>query len=166
MVQAIEETTPITISTKKREATPFLKYAAIAVIALTLGGIGGSRYYINQIETHNQIAQQEADQQLESQIQQATFDLNTLPSITLNVTKQSGKYHIVAGAFRIEANSDKKVKQLKSKGYSAYKIGVNKYGLHEVVYASYEDRIEALEALRSIKREDNAAAWLKVQELD
>ncbi|MFH4969194.1 SPOR domain-containing protein [Gaetbulibacter sp. M240] len=165
-VQSIEETTPITISTKKREATPFLKYAAIAVIALTLGGIGGSRYYINQIETHNQIAQQEADQQLESQIQQATFDLNTLPSITLNVTKQSGKYHIVAGAFRIEANSDKKVKQLKSKGYSAYKIGVNKYGLHEVVYASYENRLEALEALRSIKREDNAAAWLKVQELD
>ena len=165
-VQALEETTPITISTKKREATPFLKYAAIAVIALTLGGIAGSRYYINQIETHNQIAQQEADQQLESQIQQATFDLNTLPSITLNVTKQSGKYHIVAGAFRIEANSDKKVKQLKSKGYSAYKIGVNKYGLHEVVYASYEDRLEALEALRAIKREDNAAAWLKVQKLD
>lgn len=165
-VQQIEKTTPITITTKKRESTPFLKYAAIAVIALTLGGIGGSRYYINQIEQHNQIAQEEADQQLESQIQQATFDLNTLPSITLNVTKQSGKYHIVAGAFRIEANCDKKVKQLKDKGYSAYKIGVNKYGLHEVVYASYEDRLEALKALREIKRNDNPAAWLKVQKLD
>lgn len=165
-VQAIEETKPITISTKKREATPFLKYAAIAVIALTLGGFGGSKYYINQIERHNQIAQEEAEQQLESQIQQATFDLNTLPSITLNVIKQTGNYHIVAGAFRIEANCEKKVKQLKAKGYTAYKIGVNKYGLHEVVYASYEDRLEALEALRTIKREDNAAAWLKVQKLD
>ena len=42
-------------------------------------------------------------------------------------------------------------------------IGVNKYGLHEVVYGSYESRIEALRALRVIKENHNKDAWLKVQ---
>jgi hypothetical protein len=85
-----------------------------------------------------------------------------LPAATLNIEKQSGNYHIVAGAFRVEANSDKKVKQLQALGYKARKIGVNKYGLHEVVYASYSDRLEALKALRVIKKENNKDAWLKV----
>lgn len=165
-VDAIEKVVPISVTTKKRHATPVLKYAAIAVIALGLGGFAGSSYYVNQIEQHNQVAQEEATQQLETQIQEATFNLNPLPSITLNVTKQSGNYHIVAGAFRVESNCSKKVNQLKEEGFSARKIGVNNYGLHEVVYASYEDRLEALQALRTIKREHNSAAWLKVQELD
>jgi hypothetical protein len=89
-----------------------------------------------------------------------------LPAATLTIEKQSGNYHIVAGAFRIVANSDKKVKQLQALGYKARKIGVNKYGLHEVVYASYSDRIEALKALHKIKREDNPEAWLLVKDLN
>jgi hypothetical protein len=84
----------------------------------------------------------------------------------LTLEKQSGNYHIVAGAFRIEANSDKKVKQLQDIGFKARKIGMNKYGLHEVVYASYTDRIEALQALRQIKRENNPEAWLLVKDLN
>ena len=65
----------------------------------------------------------------------------------------SGKYHIVAGAFRIAANAHKKVRKLKAQGFDAYIIGVNKYGLHQVVYKSYENRLEALRALRKIKKE-------------
>ncbi len=78
-----------------------------------------------------------------------------IPAANLKVTKQTGKYHIVAGAFRVEENCDTKVTELKALGFSARKIGANRFGLHEVVYASYEDRLEALKALRTIKKEHN-----------
>lgn len=165
-VEKIEKVVPITVTPERRKARPYLKYAAVALIALTLGGFGMSNYYVNQIETHNRIAQEEANQQLENKIQEATFIIdNPLPVVTLNITKQVGKYHIIAGAFRIEENSTKKIAQLKSLGYHPRYIGENKYGLHEVVYASYEDRLEALKALRQIRKEHNPEAWLLVKEL-
>lgn len=164
--ETIEKVIPIAVTPEKRQSKPYLKYAAVALIALTLGGFGASKFYVNQIETHNQLAQEQATQELDSKIQQATFNLNPFPAITLNVTKQTGNYHIVAGAFRIEENCEKKVKQLKSDGFSARKIGANKYGLHQVVYASYEGRLDALKALRNIKKTHNRDAWLLVKKLD
>ena len=166
-VQEIEKVVPIEVTPEKRKSRSYLKYAAVAVVALTLGGFVASNYYVNNINTQNQIAQEEANQQLESKIQEATFVIeNPLPAVTLNVKKQTGNYHIIAGAFRVEENSDKKLEELKALGYDARKIGQNKYGLHEVVYASYEDRLEALKALREVKRNHNPAAWLLVKELD
>ncbi|OYX28384.1 MAG: sporulation protein [Flavobacteriales bacterium 32-35-8] len=165
-VEQLEKVIPITITQEKRKSKPYLKYAAVALIALTVGGLAVSNYYVNQIEAYNQIAQEEAAQQLDAKIQEATFNLNSLPAITINVTKQSGNYHIIAGAFRVEENGDKKVEELKALGYNARKIGVNKYGLHEVVYGSFEDRIEALNELRAIKKENNPDAWLLVKALD
>lgn len=165
-VETIEKVIPISVTPEKRKSKPYLKYAAVAVIALTLGGLVASNYYVNQIEEYNQLAQEEATQQLDNKIQQATFSLNPLPAITLKVSKHTGNYHIVAGAFRIEENCDKKIKQLKADGFSPRKIGANRYGLHEVVYASYEDRLEALKALRTIKKTHNKDAWLLVKKLD
>jgi hypothetical protein len=165
-VEAIEKVVPIAFTSEKRKSKSYLKYAAVALIALTLGGFGASKYYVNQIETHNQLAQEQAAQELDTKIQQATFNLNPFPAVTLNVTKQTGNYHIVAGAFRIEENCNKRVKQLKADGFSARKIGANKYGLHQVVYASYEGRLDALKALREIKKTHNRDAWLLVKKLD
>ncbi len=165
-VETIEQVIPITLSTEKRQSKSYFKYAAVALIALTLGGFGASKHYVNQVEAHNQLAQQKATQQLETKIQQATFSLNSLPAITLNVTKQTGSYHIVAGAFRVEENCDKKVRQLKMAGFSARKIGTNNYGLHQVVYASFENREDALIALQSVKKTHNRNAWLLVKEVD
>ncbi|MFC4722932.1 SPOR domain-containing protein [Geojedonia litorea] len=166
-VVTIEKSVPVTITPEKRKSRPYLKYASVALIALTLGGFTASNYYVNQIEAQNQIAQEEANHQLDNKVQEATFVIsNPLPAATLSIEKQSGNYHIVAGAFRVEANSDKKVKELQSLGYKARKIGANKYGLHEVVYASYSDRSEALQALRDVKREHNSEAWLLVKALD
>lgn len=166
-VETIEKTAPIAITQEKRKSRSYLKYAAIAVVALTLGGFAASNYYLNQIETHNQLAQEEATQQLENKIQEATFVIdNPLPTVTLNVAKQSGNFHIVAGAFRIEENCDKKLKQLHEQGFSARKIGANKYGLHQVVYSSYNTRAEAQRELYKIKRTHNPDAWLLAQKLN
>ncbi len=166
-VESLEKVIPLTITSEKRKSRPYLRYAAIAVIALGLGGFMASNYYAGQIEQHNQLAQEDANAQLDHKIQEATFIIdNPLPAVILNVAKQSGNYHIVAGAFRIEENSTKKLKQLKALGYNARKIGVNKYGLHQVVYSSYETRSEAHKALYKIRREHNRDAWLLAQKLN
>jgi hypothetical protein len=165
-VETIEEAVPLFITPEKRKKRPYLRYAAVALIALTIGSLGMSKYYVDQIESHNELAQEEAYEQLENKIQEATFIIeNPLPAITLNVDKQVGKYHIVAGAFRVEANSHKKVSQLQKIGYNARIIGLNKYGLHEVVYESHENRLEALQALRKIRRDHNRSAWLLVKKI-
>jgi cell division protein FtsN len=165
--EEVEKVIPIAVTPEKRKKVPYLRYAAVAVLTLGLSGFFGSNYYMNQIETHNQLAEQQAQQDLEQRIQEATFVIdNPLPAITLHVNKVTGNYHIIAGAFRVEANAYKKIDQLKALGYNARLIDVNKYGLHEVVYDSYETRQEALQALYTVKKEHNKDAWLLVKELD
>jgi cell division septation protein DedD len=84
-----------------------------------------------------------------------------LPAINIKVTKkQLGKHHVIAGAFREEANAEKRVDQLKAKGYNAFYLGTNAYGLHQVAYDSFEDPKEALVFLRKVKAEDSRDAWL------
>ncbi len=177
-VASIEEVTPITFTPEKRER-PYLQYAAIAAILLSVSGFFGLKQISNNTITHNEKVWEKADQEIENRIQEATFEIaNPLPAIDLNIVKkentdihtateitqtQSSKYHIVAGAFRIASNADRKVRNLKTQGFDARLIGINKYGLHQVVYTSYEKRLDALKALRKIKKEHSSNAWLLVQ---
>jgi hypothetical protein len=166
-VEQLEDTTPIALSAEKRHSRHYLKYAAIGLLFLGIGGFMTSHYYLKQVDSHNQIAQDEANQQLDLKIQEATFVMhNPLPAATLKVEQKAGQYHIVAGAFRIAENSDKKLDQLQAQGFKARKIGVNSYGLHEVAYSSHTDRIEAIKALKTIKRTHNRDAWLLVKTLE
>ena len=166
-VEEIERVVPIAITPEKRKSRSYLKYAAVAIIALAVGGVMTSNYYLGQIEQHNQMAEESAQEQLDGKIQEATFIIdNPLPAITLNVERQSGNFHVVAGAFRIEANCNKKLKELKDLGYDARKIGTNKYGLHQVVYSSYETRQEAQREMYKIRRAHNPDAWLLIQQLN
>lgn len=152
--------------TTGRKTAVWLRYAAIGIVGLGLGGYASMNFYSAQIAEHNLAEQQKAEAQLGQQIQQATFVIeNPLPAITLNVDRQSGKYHVVAGAFRQAENAQKRVNELRTEGYKARLIGTNKYGLHQVVYSSYETRREALEALRTVKSKSNPSAWLLVEEL-
>lgn len=86
-----------------------------------------------------------------------------LPAISLNITvhKNSGAHQIIAGAFRVQENAEKKVLQLKEKGYNATYLGANEYGLHMVAYGCYDDAQEALQNLRDIKRTESSEAWLR-----
>ncbi len=181
-VEAIEEVIPLTFTPEKRSERPYLQYAAIAAIVIGIGGFFGLKQISDNTISYNNQEWQKANQEIENTIQEATFEIaNPLPAINLNLLKEdensgseeasteseviSGKYHVVAGAFRIASNADKKVQKLKAKGFDARIIGINKYGLHQVVYESYENRIAALQALRKIKKEQSSKAWLFVQEL-
>lgn len=164
-VQELEEKAPILFTPERRSNRSYLKYAAIAVFALGLSGFAGLNYYSNQVTEHNVAEQQVAESQLQHQIQEATFIIdNPLPEITFKVTKQSGNYHIVAGAYRVEENALQKVEELKKDGFTARYIGENRYGLHQVVYGSYQTRGEAMQMLRQAKS-SNDGAWMLIQEL-
>ena len=165
-VEAIEKAAPIALTSEKR-SNNWLKYAAAAVIVIGLSGLGAGKYYNDNVNQHNQIAEQEAKTEIENKIQEATFFIgNPLPAASLSVEKKMGNYHIVAGAFRVESNSDKKVEQLKALGYDARKIGVNRFGLYQVAYSSYETRDEAQREMYSIRRDHNKDAWLLVKDLE
>lgn len=169
MIQ-IEEQVPFVFSPERRETRsfrPYFKYAAIFLLALSTG-LTGYRLY-DQNLVNEQLARQEAQQTIAKQIQEATFfDTSPLelPTVSVNATSISDKtpeepqHYIVAGAFRVKANADRKINALRNKGYNASYYGTNAYGLHVVTYDSHTDAKDALKALREIKRTESADAWL------
>lgn len=167
-VEILEEKTPIIFTPEKRKRTPFLRYAAVFLITASAITFSANKFNGKQI-IQNQVAQEQAQEEVDKSIQQATFFDATpveLPSVTLNLNfvDEVLKYHVVAGAFRVEANANKRVDQLLSKGYNANRIGENKYGLHQVAYDSFSDVNDALAFLREVKQTDASEAWLLVAE--
>ena len=166
VVQKLESRGAIALTPKRRKSALYMKYAAIAVLALGLAGSIGSNLYLTQIEQQNSVALDTANATLDNKIQEATFVIdNPLPAVMVNLKKQNGNFHIVAGAFRVKANSEKKLQQLKTLGFSARLIGVNSYGLHQVVYESFETRKDAERALFKIRKTQDRAAWLLIKNI-
>lgn len=161
-----KEDGPLRFAPGKRTLAPYLRYAAVGLVAIAIGGLGGMKLYEGEVQKHNFAEKQKANVMVEGEIQEATFIIsNPLPALKITVPKHQGKYHIVAGAFRIEENADKKLQQLSEKGYHPKFIGKNKYGLHQVIYSSHELRKEALKELRIIQQTENKDAWLLVKDL-
>lgn len=164
-VEELEEKIPFIITPEKREQSsfrPWLKYAAVLLLAVSLGSTSYTAY--DGIQQKQVAAQQDAQEQVSKLIQEATFFESApleFPAINIKVNKkQLGKHHVIAGAFRVEKNAEKKVAQLKKKGYNAIYLGANKFGLHQVAYDSFENPKEALSFLRKIKRTVSADAWM------
>lgn len=163
-VKQLKEIAPILPSKQhKRKVPVFLKYAATAAIIFTLGTFGWKEY--QKLEYNKLIVKAEQEQEkLDKKIQEATFVIeNPLPSITLNVTKETHNYHVIAGAFREPENAEKKLQQLLSKGYNAKILGLNKWNLTQVSYESFNSRIDAVNSLKNIKKTDSKDAWLLVK---
>jgi hypothetical protein len=163
-VKKPEPNATIDLSSRRKSTKQFMRYASMVVIFLGLGGSIGSNLYLAQIEKENSLAQELANISLDAKIQEATFVIeNPLPAVIVSLKKQVGSFHIVAGAFRVEANSNKKMQQLKDLGYNARHIGVNRYGLHQVAYESFETRKEAERALFKIRKAHNSDAWMLIK---
>lgn len=169
-VVQLEEQIPFIISPEKRERVsyrPYFKYAAIFLLALSTG-LTGYRYY-NDTLKNEQLVRQDAQQEVARQIQEATFFGTSpleLPTVNVNATSirkktlSEAQHHIVAGAFRVKSNADRKIQSLQNKGYNAAYYGTNAYGLHMVTYESHTNAKDALKALRNIKRSESTDAWL------
>jgi hypothetical protein len=153
---------PATVDEKKKGIPSFIKYAATAAILLTLSISGYKGYQEN--EQKEALAVQE--KAIQKKIQSATFIIsNPLPTINLNVIKEKAKpFHVIAGAFQFTENAEKKVAQLKAKGFDAKVVGVNNWGLTQVAFNSYSDRNEATNNLYKIQKTVSKDAWLLIKE--
>ena len=165
-VEVLEEKAPIIISSRKREAPDYLKYAAIFILGLSIIGFGGNEFYKNYKSNQQIVAAQKQQKQVEDKIQKATFIVSeALPSINLNVSLDKKPYHVIAGAFRYPENAVRKVYQLKEQGYNARILGINRWGLTQVSFDSYDDRNEAINSLYRLKKTESEDVWLLVQDL-
>ena len=142
----------------------YLKYAAILIVFLSLTGVF-TKSYFDSVNEFNKASYAEANLEIEKKIQKATFNINTsLPVVKLPIRKQYGNYHIIAGSFRLEENSLRMISQLKKKGFiEARKVGVNKFGLLQVAYNSYDTVEEARLALSEIRTKQDLNAWLLIK---
>ena len=152
------------IRRQKNINNAYLKYAAVFIIFLSLAGLFTKSYFDN-VNEFNKASYAEANQEIEKKIQKATFNINTsLPVVKLPIRKQYGSFHIIAGSFRLEENSLKMISQLKEKGFiESRKVGVNKFGLLQVAYNSYDTVEEARLALSDIRTKEDINAWLLIK---
>ena len=163
--EQVKPLNPLPVKEERKRGIPaFIKYAATAAILLTLGYTGYNGYE-NNLQKENLANQEKA---IQKKIQAATFVIsNPLPTINLNVVKEVAKpFHIVAGAFQFAENAEKRVEELKAKGFDAQIIGVNKWGLTQVTFNSYTNRNEATNNLYRIQKTVSKDAWLLVEKLD
>ncbi len=162
--EKIKQLEPFLTVETKRKTPAFIKYAATAAILLALGTVGWNEY--QKIEYKNLVAEaQQQQKKVEKTIQEATFVIaSPLPAITLNITKETYNYHIIAGAFRTPENAEKKLQQLLEKGYNAKILGVNKWDLTQVAFESFTTEDEAINKMRIIHKTESKDAWLLVKE--
>ena len=142
----------------------YLKYAAIFIVFLSLTGLF-TKSYFDSVNEFNKASYAEANLEIEKKIQKATFNINTsIPVVKLPIRKKYGSFHIIAGSFRLKENSLKMISQLKEKGFiEARKVGVNKVGLLQVAYNSYDTVEEARLALSDIRTKEDVNAWLLIK---
>jgi nucleoid DNA-binding protein len=162
-----EETeTPVLFLEEERKSRPYLKYAAILLLALSVSGTIGYKMYENRIAEETLLVETAVQKKVQNKIQEATFFIdNPVPTVTLTVKEEKLSYHIVAGAFRSESNAQRKYEELIGLGYQAKRIEPNKHGLFPVLYGSYATQTEAQQAMREIHITFNPDAWLLVKEL-
>lgn len=165
-VASLEEKVPFIISAEEREQytfRPLLKYAAIALLAIATG-LTGYRAY-NESLSRQLLTQEKAQEIISNSIQQATFfDAKPveLPPIQLEVTRKkiSVRHHVIAGAFREKNNAERKVRRLRNKGYDAFVVGQNEFGLYQVAFDSFENARLALAFLKNVRQTESRDAWL------
>jgi hypothetical protein len=148
------------LETPNTNSGSWVRYAAVGAVLLGLSYAGFSGY-VEQVEKDAIVVNQMAEELVDAQIESASFLISDpLPRININVAPLERTYHVVAGAFRISENADKRVAQLKRKGFDAKRIGVNKYGLHNVAFSSFIERNDAINELHKLRSLGFDKAWL------
>jgi hypothetical protein len=148
------------VSEQKTSVNRWWKVAAAIAVICALGFFGNHSYQQQVAQQDAEIAAQAA-KQFQDKVQESTFTIAApLPAINIEVQPLERTHHIIAGAFRNPANADKRVAQLKAKGYNARHIGVNKYGLHNVAFASFVERDDAINELYRLRKQGYDSAWL------
>jgi hypothetical protein len=165
-LEALEQNETIQLVPEHKNKYAFLKYAAIFVLGLGLTATVGYPIYQNEIETQKIIVESAVQRQVQNKIQEATFFIESpIPAVTLTVKEGKLPYHIMAGAFRDEANAQRVFEDLSEKGYKAKRIERNKHGLYPVLYGSFTTYTEAEKLKNEIRSKENPQAWILIESL-
>lgn len=174
-IERIEKKQPVQLyeNEERKSSNSYLKYAAIFVLALGITGSIGYPLYQKQIAAETLVVESSVQKKVQNKIQEATFLIqNPMPAVTLSVdtsktetVEKTMPYHIIAGAFRSEANARKAYNQLIKNGYEARMLGENKHGLFPVLYGSYTTMREAENAQKEIRKAENPDAWILIENL-
>jgi hypothetical protein len=165
-LEALEENETIQLVPEHKNKYTFLKYAAVFVLGLGLTATVGYPIYQNEIETQKIIVETAVQRQVQNKIQEATFFIESpIPAVTLTVKEGKLPYHIMAGAFRDEANAQRVFEDLSEKGYKAKRIERNKHGLYPVLYGSFTTYTEAEKLKNEIRAKENPQAWILIESL-
>ena len=173
VLDVVKEKKPIAITPneeietfEERRSRPYLRYAAILILGLSITGSIGYKMYQNHIAKETLLVETAVQKQVQNKIQEATFFIeNPIPSVTLTVKEEKLSYHVVAGAFKNEENAQKAYTELIGMGFKARRIAPNRHKLFPVLYGSYATYSEAQQAMTDIHKSVNPDAWLLVKEL-
>jgi CCDC81-like prokaryotic HU domain 2/CCDC81-like prokaryotic HU domain 1/SPOR domain len=161
-----DEKETIELAPEVGKSRPYLKYAAVLVLAFGITGTIGYKMYQNHVSEETLLVETAVQKEVQNKIQEATFLLeNPIPSVTLTVKEEKFLYHVVAGAFRNEENAQNIYTDLLKSGFKARRIAPNKHGLYPVLYGSYATYSEAQQAMLEIQKANNPDAWLMVKSL-
>jgi len=166
IAEAFEEKAPVVFTPERKRNYSYLKYAAVFVVMLGVGGSGFIAYRNNAIAQETLVVERNVQEKVQQKIQQATFLIdNPMPAAKLPLKEEvlNLPYHVVAAAFQSEANANKAVQQLNAKGYKAQRLEKNRAGLYPVSYNSFATHAEAYKTMMYIRKTENRDAWLTVQ---
>ena len=166
VVVVTKKVEPIPLIPQETRNRPYLRYAAVLMLALSVAGSIGYKLYQDHVAEETLLVEKAVQKQVQNKIQEATFFIeNPIPSVTLTVKEEKLSYHVVAGAFRNEENAEKIYDELIEVGFKARRLAPNKHGLFPVLYGSYATYTEAQQAMRDIHKSVNPDAWLLIKEL-
>ena len=151
---------------KNGKKSTMLRYAAVGIIGIAL--LGASYFFGDRYVTEQRVVEQEkAQKQIEMNVQEATFNIGSLSSVSVSVLANPVNtvildrvyYSIIAGSFRSTKNAENKIAALESEGYPAALAEVNPEGLYRVAYGRYTSKKEAINMLYFLKYTLEQEAW-------
>jgi cell division septation protein DedD len=158
-------------NSENKSKAPWMRYAAVGVVAVAL--MAGAYYFGEQYTTSERLKQQElAQEKIIKNVQEATFDLGTLESVSVQASANASTsesegpvdtnqkyYSIIAGSFRSLENANRKVADLKAEGYEAALAKTSPQGLYRVAYGRLTSKRKALNLLSFVKYTQEEEAW-------
>ena len=167
-VAALEEKAPIIFTPERKRDYSYLKYAAAFAVMLGVGTYAYLDFQNKLVASKTLAVRKNVQEKVQQQIQQATF-LISVPeqTVVLNMTtttEEETPYHLVASAYRSEANAQKAIAELKVAGFeNAKMLPMNASKLYPVVYASFKTLSEAQVERKNIQKSHNTEAWLLIE---
>ena len=161
-------------NSENENSAPWIRYAIVGVVAVAL--VACAYYFGEQYVTNEQIKQQElAQEKIKKNVQEATFDLGTFNTISIDANAHEGKasnaastgssptgeryYSVIAGSFRSLENANKKVAALKAEGYDAALANQSPSGLYRVAFGRLPSKRKAMNLLSFVKYAQEEEAW-------